>query len=86
MDEIPDTRYQRKVSDRSYQARQKSADLADYVRGVPNPYSRTVVVRVDLHYLDIVDPLLRIGHRDWHKAMEVGEFWKKITRGAWLLL
>lgn len=25
-------------------------------------YSRTIVVRVDLHYLDSVDPFLRIEH------------------------
>ncbi len=52
--------YRRKASDRSYQARQREADVETYARAVLNRYSRTVVVRVDLHYLEIVDPLLRI--------------------------
>ncbi len=52
--------YRRKASDRSYQARQRATDVETYVRAVLNRYSRTVVIRVDLHYLEIVDPLLRI--------------------------
>ncbi|EJM13779.1 Protein of unknown function (DUF3296) [Pseudomonas sp. GM21] len=54
--------YQRKASDRLYQARQKAIALEGYVRAVLKRYSRTVVVRVDLHYLDSADPLLRIEH------------------------
>lgn len=53
-------RYRRKASDRSYQSRQRAMDVENYARSVLNRYSRTVVVRVDLHYLEIVDPLLRI--------------------------
>lgn len=52
--------YRRKASDRSYQARVRATDVEIYVREVLNRYSRTVVVRIDLHYLEMVDPLLRI--------------------------
>jgi hypothetical protein len=59
---IRDTEFQRKAHDRRYQAKQKTATLEHYVRSVLDRYSRTVVVRIDLHYLAIVDPLLRIEH------------------------
>lgn len=123
--------YQRKAHDHRYQAQKNTEKLEDYIRAVMNKYSRTVVVRIDLHYLSIVDPLLRIEHlyadlatllktrernpifkhetgyawtieqgkdkgfhihtafffngahvrSDWHKAVEIGELWFKITGG-----
>lgn len=52
----------RETYDRRYQTQQKLEKLKAYVRAVLNRYSRTVVIRIDLHYLAIVDPLLRIEH------------------------
>lgn len=54
--------YRRKAHDRRYQSQQKTEKLDSCVRAVMSRYSRTVVVRVDLHYLSIVQPLLRIEH------------------------
>lgn len=54
--------YRRKEADRKYQATQNAINLEDYTRAVLDKYSRTVVVRVDFHYLDIVDRFLRIDH------------------------
>lgn len=52
--------YRRKAVKRRYQAKKNTASLDKYVRAVLNRYSRTVVVRVDLHYLGFLDSFLRI--------------------------
>ncbi|CAD5203570.1 inovirus-type Gp2 protein [Pseudomonas sp. FEN] len=54
--------YKRKVDDRRYEVRQKQSTLTEYVSRVLDRYSRTVVVRVDLHYLAIARLRLRIEH------------------------
>lgn len=53
-------RYQRGKVDRRYQARDKQDKITEYVDRVLNRYSRTVVVRVDLHYLSVVQTRLRV--------------------------
>jgi len=53
-------RYQRGKVDRRYQARDKQDKITEYVDRVLNRYSRTVVVRVDLHYLSVVQARLRV--------------------------
>lgn len=55
-------RYKRKADDRRYEATRKQATLSEYVSQVLDRYSRTVVVRVDLHYRAIARPRLRIEH------------------------
>ena len=52
--------YRRKAVTRRYQAKKNTARLDQYVNAVLKRYSRTVVVRVDLHYLGFLDRLLRI--------------------------
>ncbi|MEG1627059.1 YagK/YfjJ domain-containing protein [Pseudomonas sp.] len=59
---ISSKRYKRKESDRRYEASQKQAMLTEYVGRVLDRYSRTVVVRVDLHYRAIARARLRIEH------------------------
>lgn len=54
--------YKRKADDRRYEARQKQSSLTEYVSRVLDRYSRTVVVRVDLHYRAIARSRLRIEH------------------------
>lgn len=54
--------FKRKENDRRYEARQKQAMLTEYVGRVLDCYSRTVVVRVDLHYREIAQTRLRIEH------------------------
>lgn len=54
--------FKRKENDRRYEASQKQAMLTEYVGRVLDRYSRTVVVRVDLHYREIVRARLRIEH------------------------
>ena len=54
--------YKRKEDDRRYEASQKQATLAGYVSRVLDRYSRTVVVRVDLHYRAVARQRLRIEH------------------------
>ncbi|WP_342030382.1 hypothetical protein [Pseudomonas sp. CFBP 13719] len=53
-------RYQRGKVDRRYQARDKQTKITEYVDRVLDRYSRTVVVRVDLHYLSVVQARLRV--------------------------
>ena len=45
-------RYQRKKNDRQYQASQNEASAAEYVKHVTQRYRRTLVIRVDLYYLE----------------------------------
>lgn len=59
---ISNKRYKRKADDRRYEASRRQATLSEYVSQVLDRYSRTVVVRVDLHYLAMVRPRLRIEH------------------------
>ncbi|MFB1631279.1 inovirus-type Gp2 protein [Pseudomonas sp. AP-1] len=59
---ISSKRYKRKVVDRRYEATRRQAMLSEYVSQVLDRYSRTVVVRVDLHYRAIARPRLRIEH------------------------
>ncbi|MGV8921410.1 MAG: YagK/YfjJ domain-containing protein [Pseudomonas sp.] len=59
---ISSKRYKRKADDRRYEASRKQATLSEYVSQVLDRYSRTVVVRVDLHYRAITRPRLRIEH------------------------
>jgi hypothetical protein len=54
--------YQRNTYKRRYRAQDRASKIEDYTRAVLARYSRAVVVRVDLHYLGIVDPWLRIEH------------------------
>ena len=54
--------FKRKENDRRYEASQKQAKLTEYVGRVLDRYSRTVVVRVDLHYRAIARARLRIEH------------------------
>ena len=54
--------YQRKASDRRYEAGEKQTVITDYVNRVLERYSRTVVVRVDLHYLTGAHARLRVEH------------------------
>jgi len=54
--------YKRKEDDRRYEASRKQASLGEYVSQVLDRYSRTVVVRVDLHYRAMARPRLRIEH------------------------
>ncbi len=54
--------FKRKENDRRYEASQKQAMLTQYVVRVLDRYSRTVVVRVDLHYRAIARARLRIEH------------------------
>lgn len=54
--------FKRKENDRRYEASQKQAMLTEYVGRVLDRYSRTVVVRVDLHYQAIAQARLRIEH------------------------
>ena len=54
--------FKRKENDRRYEASQKQAMLTEYVGRVLDRYSRTVVVRVDLHYRAIARVRLRIEH------------------------
>ncbi|UHH29272.1 inovirus Gp2 family protein [Pseudomonas veronii] len=53
-------RYQRGKVDRRYQARDKQTKITEYVDRVLDRYSRTVVVRVDLHYLSVVQARQRV--------------------------
>ncbi|MDN4546363.1 inovirus-type Gp2 protein [Pseudomonas sp. C32] len=53
-------RYQRGKVDRRYQAKEKQAKITEYIDRVLNRYSRTVVVRIDLHYLSVVHARLRV--------------------------
>lgn len=55
-------KFKRKENDRRYEASQKQAMLTEYVGRVLDRYSRTVVVRVDLHYRAIARARLRIEH------------------------
>ena len=59
---ISSKRYKRKADDRRYEASRKQATLSEYVSQVLDRYSRTVVVRVDLHYRAITRLRLRIEH------------------------
>ncbi|MEB0027397.1 inovirus-type Gp2 protein [Pseudomonas sp. MH9.2] len=59
---ISSKRYKRKADDRRYEASRKQATLSEYVSQVLDRYSRTVVVRVDLHYRAMAWPRLRIEH------------------------
>ena len=52
--------YKRRAIDRRYEAKQLQAKLTEYVSGVLRRYSRTVVVRIDLHYHSLVGSRLRI--------------------------
>lgn len=54
--------YQRKARDRRYEAGEKQTVITDYVNRVLDRYSRTVAVRVDLHYLTGAHSRLRIEH------------------------
>ncbi|NWA68517.1 YagK/YfjJ domain-containing protein [Pseudomonas reactans] len=54
--------FKRKENDRRYEASQKQAMLTEYVGRVLDRYSRTIVVRVDLHYRAIARARLRIEH------------------------
>lgn len=53
-------RYRRGKVDRRYQATDTQAKITEYVDRVLSRYSRTVVVRVDLHYLSVVQARLRV--------------------------
>ncbi len=80
--------YRRKEVDRKYQSNQNAINLEFYTRAVLNKYSRTVVVRVDFHYLDIVDPFLRIDHlyadlSGLLKARERNSIFEHETGYAW---
>ncbi|SDN39168.1 Protein of unknown function [Pseudomonas arsenicoxydans] len=55
-------KFKRKENDRLYEASQKRAKLTEYVGRVLDRYSRTVVVRVDLHYRAIARARLLIEH------------------------
>lgn len=57
-----DPEYQRKAYDRKYQANKKATRIEQYVQSVLNRYYRTMVIRVDLHYLEIAKPRLRVEH------------------------
>lgn len=59
---ISSKRYKRKADDRRYETSRKQATLSEYVSQVLDRYSRTVVVRVDLHYQAMARPRLRIEH------------------------
>lgn len=59
---IGSKRYRRKADDRRYEAKQKQATLTKYVNQVLDRYSRTVVVRIDLHYRAVARTRLRIEH------------------------
>jgi hypothetical protein len=59
---IRSKKFKRKENDRRYEASQKQALLTEYVGRVLDRYSRTVVVRVDLHYRAIARTRLRIEH------------------------
>jgi hypothetical protein len=59
---ISSKRYKRKADDRRYEASRKQATLREYVSQVLDRYSRTVVIRVDLHYRAMARPRLRIEH------------------------
>lgn len=59
---IRSKKFKRKENDRRYEASQKQAMLTEYVGRVLDRYSRTVVVRVDLHYQAIAQARLRIEH------------------------
>ena len=59
---IRSKKFNRKENDRRYEASQKQAMLTGYVGRVLDRYSRTVVVRVDLHYQEIAQARLRIEH------------------------
>lgn len=59
---ISSKRYKRKADDRRYESSRKQAKLSEYVSKVLDRYSRTVVVRVDLHYRAMARPRLRIEH------------------------
>ena len=59
---IRSKKFKRKENDRRYEASQKQAMLTEYVGRVLDRYSRTVVVRVDLHYRAIARVRLRIEH------------------------
>ena len=59
---IRSKKFKRKENDRRYEASQKQAMLIEYVGRVLDRYSRTVVVRVDLHYRAMARPRLRIEH------------------------
>ncbi|HEX8594742.1 MAG TPA: inovirus-type Gp2 protein [Pseudomonas sp.] len=54
--------FMRKANDRRYEANRKQVALSEYVSQVLSRYSRTVVVRVDLHYRAMARPRLRIEH------------------------
>jgi hypothetical protein len=59
---IRSKKFKRKEDDRRYEASRKQAMLTGYVGQVLDRYSRTVVVRVDLHYRAIARARLRIEH------------------------
>ncbi|MFC6477471.1 inovirus-type Gp2 protein [Pseudomonas asuensis] len=67
--------YQRRQSDRRYEAGQHQLTIAKYINQVLDRYSRTVVVRVDLHYLSLAQVRLRIEHvfRDLEKLIRARE-------------
>lgn len=53
-------RYQRKKDDRQYQARQNEASVAECVTHVMQRYYRTLVIRVDLYYLESARTRLQV--------------------------
>lgn len=59
---IRSKKFKRKENDRRYEASQKQAMITEYVGRVLDRYSRTVVVRVDLHYRAIARAHLLIEH------------------------
>lgn len=80
--------FKRKEHDRRYQANQKRATLEHYVRAVLSQYSRTVVVRVDLHYRNEFAHLVRIDDlasdlKRLIKAKERNEIFKHEIGYAW---
>ena len=67
--------FRRKLHDQRYASKETAASLEHYVRSVLDRYSRTVVVRVDLHYLEVADTWLRIEdlYQDLDKLMRARE-------------
>lgn len=83
-----ETGFKRKEHDRRYQANQKRTTLEHYVRAILNQYSRTVVVRVDLHYRDEFAHLIRIDDlvsdlKTLIRAKERNEIFKHEIGYAW---
>ena len=80
--------FKRKEHDRRYQASQKCTTLERYVRAILNQYSRTVVVRVDMHYRNEFAHLTRIEDlaadlKKLIKAKERNEIFKHEIGYAW---